>query len=382
MKMRNIIPLVTGGTLLATLFGGSTLHAATKSKPNLVLVLVDDMGWGAFAPNHVDFTEKELNQEFCRIHVKDYTAEEAFEAAQKATPYLNRYCQEGVRFTNAYVTANVSAPSRAGLLTSSYQQRYGLYIIKEAETGIPTTVLTMPQVMKDYGYANGAFGKYHNGKGMDEIHTCSPGHHPLDRGFDYWFGFNSHGTSYYNSPILFRNRENIACAEYTTDKFTEEAVQFIRGNEGSPKLIYLAYNALHGPLGAPAPDKYMSRFQYKSKLLNTYAAYTAAIDDGVAAVMKELEKIGEIDNTMLVLYLIMELREVLLPYCQRMVPSPVLRGRLMKEGYVFLCLYGMETKSNRDMSVMKWFQQWIYFLLFLTKQVFHYPNSKRWMAKV
>ncbi len=239
MKMRNIIPLVTGGTLLATLFGGSTLHAATKSKPNLVLVLVDDMGWGAFAPNHVDFTEKELNQEFCRIHVKDYTAEEAFEAAQKATPYLNRYCQEGVRFTNAYVTANVSAPSRAGLLTSSYQQRYGLYIIKEAETGIPTTVLTMPQVMKDYGYANGAFGKYHNGKGMDEIHTCSPGHHPLDRGFDYWFGFNSHGTSYYNSPILFRNRENIACAEYTTDKFTEEAVQFIRGNEGSPKLIYL-----------------------------------------------------------------------------------------------------------------------------------------------
>lgn len=140
---------------MATLFGGSTLHAATKSKPNLVLVLVDDMGWGAFAPNHVDFTEKELNQEFCRIHVKDYTAEEAFEAAQKATPYLNRYCQEGVRFTNAYVTANVSAPSRAGLLTSSYQQRYGLYIIKEAETGIPTTVLTMPQVMKDYGYANG-----------------------------------------------------------------------------------------------------------------------------------------------------------------------------------------------------------------------------------
>ena len=71
MKMRNIIPLVTGGTLLATLFGSSTLHAATKSKPNLVLVLVDDMGWGAFAPNHVDFTEKELNQEFCRIHVQE-----------------------------------------------------------------------------------------------------------------------------------------------------------------------------------------------------------------------------------------------------------------------------------------------------------------------
>lgn len=131
--MRNIIPLVTGGTLLATLFGGSTLHAATKSKPNLVLVLVDDMGWGAFAPNHVDFTEKELNQEFCRIHVKDYTAEEAFEAAQKATPYLNRYCQEGVRFTNAYVTANVSAPSQCRVVNIFLSAAIWLYIIKEAE---------------------------------------------------------------------------------------------------------------------------------------------------------------------------------------------------------------------------------------------------------
>ena len=56
MKMKNIIPLVTGGTLLAAFLGSNTLLAATKSRPNLVLVLVDDMGWGAFAPNHVDFT--------------------------------------------------------------------------------------------------------------------------------------------------------------------------------------------------------------------------------------------------------------------------------------------------------------------------------------
>lgn len=289
-----------GGAMLHTIFGGNALLAATKSKPNLVFVLVDDMGWGALAPNLNDFTAAELNQDFIRLHVKDYTAKEAFEAARLATPTLNRYCKEGVRFTNAYVTANVSSPSRAGLLTSSYQQRYGLYINPEAETGIPTDILTMPQVLKKNGYVNGAFGKYHNGNGTDKIHTCSPGHHPLDRGFDYWFGFNCHGTSYYNSPILFKNRENVSCDEYTTDKFTSEAVEFIRKNEGKPKLVYLVYNALHGPLGVAAPDKYMKRFQYGSKLLNTYAAYTAAVDDGVAAVMAELEKIGEADNTMLV----------------------------------------------------------------------------------
>ena len=288
------------------LFGGLTLCSVTQAdaasikKPNLVLVFVDDMGWGTFAPNIVNFTKNELNQEFIRKYVKDYTAEEAFEAAKRAMPNISKYTNEGVRFTNAYVTANVSAPSRAGMLTSSYQERYGLYIIPDAEKGLPLNILYMPQVLKNAGYTNGFFGKHHNGGGTDEIHTCSTGQHPLDRGFDSFFGFNTHSTLYYNSPILFQNRTHVSCSEYLTDKFTDEAVKFIVENKGKPKLVYLPYNALHLAIKDPAPDKYSKRFNYNSKLLNNYAAYIAAIDDGVEAVMKKMKEIGELDNTVLV----------------------------------------------------------------------------------
>ncbi|NDP22490.1 MAG: sulfatase-like hydrolase/transferase [Paludibacter sp.] len=296
--MKNVSTLLLSG-LTAAILPNNAVAKATQ-KPNLVLVFVDDLGWGSFAPNLADFTTAELNQDFIKKFVKDYTPEESFEAAKAAMPTIINYTNEGVRFRNAYVTANVSAPSRAGMLTSSYQQRYGLYTNTEAESGVPLNIFMMPQLLKQEGYMNGIFGKWHNGNRTDEIYTCSPGHHPLDHGFDYFFGFNSHGTSYYNSPILFQNRKNVQCSEYTTDKFTNEAIQFIDNNKGKPKLVYLPYNAVHGPLGAPAPDKYLKRFNYGSKLLNNYSAYIAAIDDGIEAVMQKMESIGELDKTVLI----------------------------------------------------------------------------------
>ena len=293
-----------GALILSGLTAVSLTHAkeaTSNKKPNLVLVFVDDMGWGTFSPNIVNFTKDDLNKEFISKHVKDYTIEEAFDAAKRAMPNIEKYTNEGVRFTNAYVTANVSAPSRAGMLTSSYQERYGLYIIPDAEKGLPDNILYMPQVLKSAGYTNGFFGKHHNGgEKIDELHTCTQGQHPLDRGFDSFFGFNYHSTEYYNSGILFQNKRHVECSEYLTDKLTEEAVKFIGDNKGKPKLVYLPYNALHAPLNAPAPSKYTQRFQYASKSLNTYASYTAAIDDGIAVVMQKMKDIGELDNTVLI----------------------------------------------------------------------------------
>lgn len=100
--------------------------------------------------------------------------------------------------------------------------------------------------------------------------------------------------------MLFKNKEHVKESEYLTDKFTEEAVDFIKDNPGVPKLVYVPYNALHGPLGVPAPEKYRSRFNFGSKVLNNYAAYTAAVDDGVQAIMNAMKEIGEYDNTVLV----------------------------------------------------------------------------------
>ena len=278
----------------------SAAQKDSNVKPNMVLIFIDDTGYGTFAPNIQDFNEKDMNQDFIANYKPDYTYTECTEAARLAMPNLISYCNEGVRFTNAYVTANVSSPSRAGLLSSSYQQRYGLYINQEAEKGIPQNIQLMPEILKENGYKCGLFGKYHNGRGTDKINTCSEGFHPLDRGFDKFFGFNSAGTDYYNSQILFEDREHVHTDEYLTDKFTAKAIEFIKDNPGEPKLVYVPFNALHGPLGVPAPEKYRNRFHYGSKILNNYAAYTAAVDDGVKAIMDAMEQIGELDNTILV----------------------------------------------------------------------------------
>lgn len=297
MNKNKLIASVMAGAAAGTAYGNP---GQADRMPNMVLIFIDDTGWGTFAPNIADFSESEMNQDFIRTYNPDYTYQEAVEAAKRAMPNLTSFCNEGIRFTNAYVTANVSSPSRAGLLTSSYQQRYGLYINQEAEKGIPEDIKLMPEVLKENGYVNGIFGKWHNGRGVDEINTCSEGHHPLDRGFDRFFGFNNAGTDYYDSPMLFKNKEHVNESEYLTDKFTEEAVDFIKDNPGVPKLVYVPYNALHGPLGVPAPEKYRSRFNFGSKVLNNYAAYTAAVDDGVQAIMNAMKEIGEYDNTVLV----------------------------------------------------------------------------------
>ncbi len=304
MKTYNVVsPVLAAGAMCCgpvMAAEGGVSAARADSRPNMVLVLIDDTGWGTFAPNIVDFSLSQMNQDFIQLHVKDYTPEEAVEAARKAMPNLSQLCAEGVRFRNAYVTANVSSPSRAGLLTSSYQQRYGLYVNQESEAGIPTNIKLMPQVLKEAGYVNGIFGKYHNGCSSDETKSCAPGHHPLDRGFDVFYGFNNAGTEYYDSEIIYRNRTRVKPEKYLTDQFTDEAVAFIEEHKGVPKLVYVPYNALHGPLGAPAPEKYRQRFHYASPTLNNYAAYTAAVDDGVARIMDKMREIGEADNTILV----------------------------------------------------------------------------------
>lgn len=301
MKTKNITTVLLAG------LAASTSHAETAKpkkaahiqKPNVVLIFIDDTGYGTFAPNIADFSEEDMNRDFIRNYGPDYTYAEAVDAACRAMPNLSVLCSEGIRFTNAYVTANVSSPSRAGMLTSSYQQRYGLYINQKAEKGIPENIRLMPQFLKENGYTTGIFGKYHNGQSSGENNECAHGHHPLDRGFDKFYGFNSAGTSYYGSNILFEDRRHVEADGYLTDKFTEKAVEFIKANAGTPKLVYVPYNALHGPLGVPAPEKYRQRFNYTSKILNNYAAYTAAVDDGVAAIMDAIREIGEYDNTIL-----------------------------------------------------------------------------------
>lgn len=253
--------------------------------PNIVLLFADDLGYGSVSCNGGDLP----------------------------TPNIDALAAGGVRFTDGYMTAPVCNPSRAGLLTGRYQQRWGKELNSQTEAPIgaprrgtlPRSQKTIGAALKAQGYSTGAIGKWHMG--------VSEGHHPLDRGFDYFFGMAS-GTDYVDLDWpgvhhtldrvggmgkggLMRGREPAPLEEYLTDQLTREGIEFIKRHKAEPFFLYLAHYAPHTPL--QVTDKYYQRFpQFKNETKRIYAGMISALDDGVGAVMDTLEQEGLLENTL------------------------------------------------------------------------------------
>ena len=252
------------------------LHAAEARprKPNVVVIISDDQGYA------------DVGVHGC----KDIP-----------TPHLDSIASNGVRFTNGYVSCPVCSPTRAGLATARYQQRFGHEFntgpppgsLREF-VGLPLTEVTMADAMKAAGYVTGAVGKWHLG--------MRPKYHPFKRGFDEFFGFQHGGHSYlklkpdsYN-PIQ-RGDKPVHETEYLTDAFSREAVAFIERHKAQPFFLYLAYNAVHTPL--EATQKYLDRFpDIADRKRRIYAAMLTAMDDGVGRVLEALRDAGIEDDTL------------------------------------------------------------------------------------
>ncbi|MFY7850222.1 MAG: sulfatase-like hydrolase/transferase, partial [Brevundimonas sp.] len=227
--------------------GAPSEARAVDSRPNVIVIVADDLGYGDIGAN----------------------------GGRIPTPNIDALARSGVRFTNGYVTAAVCAPSRAGLLTGRAQTRYGFEfnpVGRDERVGPPTTETMMPGILKSQGYATGMVGKWHVGK--------AAGFHPLDRGFDSYYGVLDGGTSFFPEvgpddevaitadfaqfnrarlPI-YRGREVIEAPGYLTDRFTDEAVQFVSQKRDRPFYLYLAHTAPHTPL--MAPKVYLDRFRH------------------------------------------------------------------------------------------------------------------------
>jgi len=230
------------------------------------------------------------------------------------TPNIDRIAQNGVRFTNGYVSYCVCSPSRAGLLTGRYQDRFGysrnpLFAPNDPQMGLPLSEETLADVLKKANYKSLAIGKWHLG-----AHESL---HPLKRGFNDFYGFLGGGHNYFpenftlNDPYeakseydsykikLLRNLERIDEKEYLTDAFSREAVSYIEKNKDHPFFIYLAYNAPHSPL--QATEKYLNRFSHMPEgKRKKYAAMVSAVDDGVGQVLSKLEELKLTENTIVV----------------------------------------------------------------------------------
>lgn len=241
--------------------------AVNEDRPNVIVILVDDAGF-------VDFGfmgSKDLE-----------------------TPRIDELAASGIKFTDAHVSASVCAPSRAGLITGKYQQRFGF----EANgggamsIGLSDEVVTMADVFKENGYRTFSLGKWHLGENSSD--------HPNNRGFDEFYGFLAGSRSYFpienpsKAKMLQHNGERVKFNGYMTDVLGDQSVKFVEENKDQPFFMYLAYNAVHTPMDAKKED--LEKFKgYKRQKL---AAMTWSLDENIGKLLDKLKELNLRENTL------------------------------------------------------------------------------------
>ncbi len=259
-----------GGLLAATTLAsqGAEVHT-TEGRPNVLIILLDDAGYNDFG----------------FMGSKDIRS-----------PHIDHLCAQGIQLTNAYVSASVSGPSRAGILSGRYQQRFGYECNLGDTLGLDLNVQTIGDVFRQQGYATACIGKWHQGN--------APEYHPNRRGFDYFYGFIAGGRHYFyepdrdDKPGSVRNLQLNGVQQkfdgYLTDVLADGAINFLRQND-KPFMMYLAFNAVHTPLQATEAD--LARFPNHPRRL--LAAMTWAVDRAIGKVVHYLETSGLMDNTLI-----------------------------------------------------------------------------------
>ncbi len=270
--------LLLGGPVLLFLTTVLPLTAgaqrATAERPNILVIVADDLGYA------------DIGVQGCQ---------------DVPTPYIDSLARNGLRFTNGYVSGPYCSPTRAGLLTGRYQQRYGHEFNPgpagnaDPEFGLPLTETTLPARLKALGYTTGMVGKWHLG--------FEPKFHPMKRGFDEYFGFLGGAHSYLENSegrnMVMRGNRMVTEFGYLTDMFGDEAAAFIERQKEKPWFLYLAFNADHTPM--QATEKYLARFpNIKDPLRQKFAAMHSAMDDNIGKVLSALGKHRLEERTLIV----------------------------------------------------------------------------------
>ena len=267
MKWLSYILIFLLSCAAATKDNAETLSAA---KPNIVFILIDDMGW-----TDVGFMGAEYYE----------------------TPNIDRLAKGGMIFTQAYANAANCAPTRACLLSGQYSPRHGVFTVAASDRGkakdrrlvpvkndetLALDKITIAEALKPAGYLCAAIGKWHVGNS------------PLEQGFD--IGFDRDDLGY--------ERSHFKGDEYLTDRLTDEAVHFIEKNKEKPFFLYLAHHAVHTPIQAKSEIKEKYSWKEGGKCHNnaTYAAMIESVDESVARINQTLEDLDLSENTILIFF--------------------------------------------------------------------------------
>ena len=247
----------------------------SSKKPNIIIILADDLGYVDVSFNH---------------------------GGDIATPNIDTIAHQGTRFTNGFASHPFCSPSRAGLLTGRYQHRFGhecnpAYDPGNTDLGLPKSEILLSTLLKEAGYVTGIIGKWHLGS-ADVFH-------PNKRDFKEFYGFLHGQHDYFKSngdgkriflPLL-HNKELQPHPGYLTEAFTNEAVDFIRGHKDSPFFLFLSYNAPHSPL--QATKKYLDQVRdIEDKNRRIYTAMVHALDEGIGKVLSALKQYSITENSL------------------------------------------------------------------------------------
>jgi arylsulfatase A-like enzyme len=272
------ISLILPGFILAMMATGTLAAETPAAKPNILLIVSDDQGY----------------------------ADVGFQGCKDIpTPNLDRLASEGLRCSNGYVSHPFCSPSRAGLLTGRYQQRFGheqnpWYDVSDHREGLPTTETLLPQYLRDAGYVTGWIGKWHLG--------AAPEFRPEKRGFMETFGFLGGGHHYlnwkvdpgasneYNIPIE-RNGQSVEVTNHLTIAFGDEGAAFVSRHKDQPWFLYLAFNAPHTPL-EPTPERLAKFKSIPDPKRRKYAAQISLMDDAIGRVLDALRESGQESRTL------------------------------------------------------------------------------------
>jgi arylsulfatase A-like enzyme len=285
------------GVLIATALATSAVtRAAEAAKPNFLIILTDDHGYGDVSLYHPQPTTARG------------TDPAAFEGGDVRTPNIDRIGREGLRFTAMRSNCTVCSPSRAALLTGMFPDRVGVPgVIRTASADswgyLDPAATTLADELKRLGYHTGIVGKWH--LGLESPNT------PNERGFDHFHGFLGDMMDSYTNHLrhgrnyLRFNREPIAAQGHATDLFTEWAAAYLRERAAAkdrPFFLYLAYNAPHFPIEPPA--EWLERVHRRAPNLPAKRAANVAfvehLDERVGQVLRTLDETGLARNTVVV----------------------------------------------------------------------------------
>ncbi|HEV3167460.1 MAG TPA: sulfatase-like hydrolase/transferase [Isosphaeraceae bacterium] len=271
-------------TLLGPCSTLSQAHAAEKP-PNILLIYADDLGWG-----DVGFNGRK----------------------EWATPNLDKLGARGTIFKRFYAAAVVCAPSRAALMTGKCTIHNG---VSRNNDDLPSREVTIAEALRDHGYATALFGKWHHGIAVEGEPLArryagerAPYVHPLDQGFEEFFGFTDAVHAWEKFPkTLWEGRERKPSSGYADDLFADRTIDYLRRHQKSerPVFIYLAPISAHFNIEAPEDEIALHKGNFpeanpEHPLRATYAAQVTRLDKQVGRVLATLDELGLAENTLIV----------------------------------------------------------------------------------